>query len=291
MNKKANKTVLETILDWSADRPLWQRDALRRIVTGGTPDEAGVIDILALCKKEHGVEGIALAPEALEAAHLPAAPVGGESIALASVGDIAGVNQLAPGQSLPFEPAGLTVVYGPNGSGKSGYGRVLKRVCRARKSGEIMPDAYNPSPAGKATGTFSILKDGVAAPPVSWTDDNKPDAVLSAISVFDRDCGSVHVQEKNEVAFRPFGLDIPDDLAGVCQALKQKLGAEETQLNAVRDPAFDKPTWIPATPVGAIMSAPRPGDRIEIDGDAFLIQGEPVRDRERLVWTVDLRPA
>lgn len=35
---------------------------------------------------------------------------------------------------------------------------------------------------------------------------------------------------------------------------------------------------------------PRPGDRLEIDGDAFLIQGEPVRDRERLVWTVDLRP-
>ena len=39
------------------------------------------------------------------------------------------------------------------------------------------------------------------------------------------------------------------------------------------------------------VPAPRPGDRIEIDGDAFLIQGEPVRDRERLVWTVDLRPA
>ena len=36
---------------------------------------------------------------------------------------------------------------------------------------------------------------------------------------------------------------------------------------------------------------PRPGDRIEIDGEGFLIQGEPVRDRERLVWTLDLRPA
>ena len=36
---------------------------------------------------------------------------------------------------------------------------------------------------------------------------------------------------------------------------------------------------------------PCPGDRVEIQGDAFLIQGEPVRDRERLVWTVDLRPA
>ncbi|MFN3644728.1 MAG: hypothetical protein ACK4TB_17600 [Gemmobacter sp.] len=41
----------------------------------------------------------------------------------------------------------------------------------------------------------------------------------------------------------------------------------------------------------ADVANPRPGDRIEIDGDAFLIQGEPVRDRERLVWTVDLRPA
>ena len=41
----------------------------------------------------------------------------------------------------------------------------------------------------------------------------------------------------------------------------------------------------------AEVANPRPGDRIEIDGDAFLIQGEPVRDRERLVWTVELRPA
>ena len=41
----------------------------------------------------------------------------------------------------------------------------------------------------------------------------------------------------------------------------------------------------------AEVPAPRPGDRIEIEGEAFLIQGEPVRDRERLVWTVDLRPA
>ena len=39
------------------------------------------------------------------------------------------------------------------------------------------------------------------------------------------------------------------------------------------------------------VAHPRRGDRIEIDAGAYLIQGEPVRDRERLVWTVDLRPA
>ena len=41
----------------------------------------------------------------------------------------------------------------------------------------------------------------------------------------------------------------------------------------------------------AEVANPRAGDRIEIDGEGFLIQGEPVRDRERLVWTVDLRSA
>ena len=41
----------------------------------------------------------------------------------------------------------------------------------------------------------------------------------------------------------------------------------------------------------AEVPTPRPCDRLEIDGEAFLIQGEPMRDRERLVWTVDLRPA
>lgn len=52
--------------------------------------------------------------------------------------------------------------------------------------------------------------------------------------------------------------------------------------------------WSEATRVDlrlAEVPNPRPGDRVEIDGDTFIIQGEPVRDRERLAWTVDLRPA
>jgi hypothetical protein len=36
---------------------------------------------------------------------------------------------------------------------------------------------------------------------------------------------------------------------------------------------------------------PRPGDLIVIGVDSFTIQGEPVRDRERLIWSLDLRPS
>ena len=39
----------------------------------------------------------------------------------------------------------------------------------------------------------------------------------------------------------------------------------------------------------AEVANPRPGDRIVINGETFVVQGEPVRDRERLVWTLDTR--
>ncbi len=39
------------------------------------------------------------------------------------------------------------------------------------------------------------------------------------------------------------------------------------------------------------QSHPRPGDLIVIGADSFTIQGEPIRDRERLIWTLDLRPS
>lgn len=35
---------------------------------------------------------------------------------------------------------------------------------------------------------------------------------------------------------------------------------------------------------------PRPGDRVMINGEIFEVQGEPIRDRERLIWTLDLHP-
>ena len=38
------------------------------------------------------------------------------------------------------------------------------------------------------------------------------------------------------------------------------------------------------------VASPRPGDRLVLDGEAFVVQGEPTRDRERLVWTLDARP-
>jgi hypothetical protein len=38
------------------------------------------------------------------------------------------------------------------------------------------------------------------------------------------------------------------------------------------------------------IESPRPGDTLEVDGGTFVVQGKPVRDPERLIWALDVRP-
>ena len=38
------------------------------------------------------------------------------------------------------------------------------------------------------------------------------------------------------------------------------------------------------------VAAPAEGDTIEVNGTVYVIQGEPIRDAEQLIWTVEARP-
>ena len=258
MNKSAvlPKTVLETILEWSQDRPVWQRDALRRIVSKGRPDAGDLKALIDLCKQGRGGKSTALKPNPLKKAHLPANPGQGAAVSLVSIADVDGVNNLAPGQTLAFVQDGITIIYGDNGTGKSGYARILKRACRARHPGKIESNVYAQQPPrtrAKAAITYSI--GGKRQTPEKWQDGEHPHAILSAVSVFDSDCASVHIKEKNEVAFRPFGLDVPDELANVCQAVKDSLTTEQKQLEKGQNPIFLKPSWKETTAVGRALAA------------------------------------
>ncbi len=62
-----------------------------------------------------------------------------------------------------------------------------------------------------------------------------------------------------------------------------------------RDIEFSDITVHTATAVFEIrrrdVPAPQAGDVIVHDGDSFVVQGEPRLDAERLIWTLDTRPA
>lgn len=58
---------------------------------------------------------------------------------------------------------------------------------------------------------------------------------------------------------------------------------------------FGETRLVSATAVVEVRTADVPalaaGDSFEIAGESFVVQGEPVRDGERLVWTAELRDA
>jgi hypothetical protein len=119
-------TVLSEILDWSKDRPEWQRDALRQVFSSGTIGPGELDQLAGLCKAARGL-GEPKVAHVLAAEHLAVQSKSAVTVTLTSVTHAQGVNALAPDQTITFGP-NLTVVYGKNAAGKSGYTRILKSM-------------------------------------------------------------------------------------------------------------------------------------------------------------------
>lgn len=218
-------TVLKEILQWSQDRPTWQREALRRLVLNGELADEDISSLAEICKSGHGLsvqrDTVPLAKE-----HVPD-QTAGAPVSLVSIFHHRGVNALAENQTLKFGP-GLTVVYGDNGAGKTGYIRILKSACRARGPEKILGNVVSGT---TPLAPVVAIKYKVGAEPDSreWAGGNE-DEFVSRVSVFDTQCAAVYLTEKTDVAFRPFGLDLFDNLVKACKAVRKKLESEQRAL-------------------------------------------------------------
>ncbi len=217
--------VYSDILTWSKTIPVWQRDALRRLLNDSL-SQTDYDELVDLCLVENGIESQLPSPLSsipLSEDHLPVRDVITGPVTLTSIHHATNVNKLDPSSMLQFNPAGLTVIYGMNGSGKSGYSRILKQVCRSRHSDvRVYPNVYD---AATATVPSAIIdyQNGALPSSCSWCHGQPSDPALSSVTVFDSRCAQVYVTHSNEVAYRPFGLDILDKLAATVDELKRTI--------------------------------------------------------------------
>ena len=219
-------TVLNEILDWSEDRPPWQREALRRLVVGGELSDDDLESLAEICKATHGLaEPQEVVPLAQE--HVPDEGGASTAVSLVSIFHHRGVNALAENQTLHFCP-GLTVVYGDNAAGKTGYIRILKSVCRARRQEQILGNVV--SGVTPYTPVVAIKYRLDAKSDAREWAEGGDDEFISRVSVFDAQCAAIYLTEKTDVAFRPFGLDLFDKLVKACQAIRKQLEKEQHSL-------------------------------------------------------------
>ena len=232
--------VLAAILEWSPGRPMWQRDALRRLID----NESGLSDsdyseLYVLLKKGSGIEvDNDLTATPLAGEHLPTDPTPEETVTLVALRELENVNRIPNDQTLTFSETGMTVIYGDNGTGKSGYARVMKRACRARGQLEpIHPNANDPAAAQNVpTAKFDVMVAGTPRE-IAWSHDSTSPDLLSTISVFDSRCARSYLTEEQDVAYLPYGLDIMGNLANqVILKLSDMLTADLARINIEKLP-------------------------------------------------------
>lgn len=201
--------VLPEIIAWSRERPLWQQDALRRLVEQPSLTPNDYDELVALCKLEIGIKAEnSPLPKPLASAATSAAAEGTRAVRLKRVHSVKHVNALRDDQTLAVSPTGLTVVYGDNGAGKSDYVRILKQVCRARggkdavysnvfaddtapPSAVVCYDVLYASPP--ITGTATVGEQPVADIEIKWGAGAASPTDLTQVSVFDSKSASVYV--------------------------------------------------------------------------------------------------
>lgn len=212
--------------DWFKGRPAWLQDAARRLLQNGELNPADIDQLTILCKKEAGVD---IKPDRqLQAIGIPEGTLGHEAksfdLRLVAMKDLQGINALAPRKPLEFGDGNLTIVYGPNGSGKSGYVRILKHACGARHIGKILSNVYAEAPASQRYKIIYMVNQ--ERKESAWLIDDGIISDLSAVEVYDSDCGEVYINEENEVAYEPKLLGFLQELVKISDIVSGKIDTE-----------------------------------------------------------------
>ena len=220
--------VLQEVLAWAETLPGWQSDALRRLFEDEILSNEDEAEVEALLKAENGIpSAVPIQPRRLSRQVIPfgAGQAQPKKIVIKGMANLKNVNALQESQTLKFGETGLTTTYGDNGVGKTGYGRALKKACRARDSKEkIHPNVFKEG-SGKASAIFHLSIEGTDHPE-HWEDGGVPSELLTSVAVFDAKCARAYLDDENSLAYMPYGLETLDRLTKLCVRLKEKALAE-----------------------------------------------------------------
>jgi hypothetical protein len=226
---------------WFAERPVWMREAVNRLLHKGTLNGDDIKHFVRLAKCEVGIdEGYpssnSVIPVRVSFQEVPLQ----NTLKLISISCLKGINALAPRRPLILDRGPLTVVYGLNASGKSGYIRVLKHASGQRKPGPLHTNVFS---IGKEEQSckFKCEIDGVAKE-LDWNLSQGALAELRGLQVYDSACASIYINEENEASYEPFELTLFTQLTEACGRVHSALEAE----------IISKPQRKPGMPPGLV---------------------------------------
>lgn len=231
--------IYNEILIWASNKPLFLKDALRRIITNTTITSVDIDELVLLLKKENGDNTVTLKAIPIDNTHVPSTTRSGTLYPkLISIKDPINICALHDLAHLQFPNNGLTVVYGNNGSGKSSYSRILKKLCWSRNSNiELKKNVFTPS-ANQQKVDFIIEDNGVNTP-FQWLENSASHTALNSVFIFDNACGDIYVNNENPTQYKPIGIDVLERLIPLLSEISQRLNIESAAYNTQK-PLLDQ---------------------------------------------------
>jgi len=284
----------EQIIEWSASRPDWQREVLKRVASGQTlsdKDYDSLVDLLlSPSQSPHVNFGLI---------DFPQVNVGDPAVLLISVSQPEHVNALSSDKPLTFGEVGLTIIYGDNGSGKSGYARLLKRIARSRHHEEVLSDVFKDTVLSRPKAALAV-RVGSKEVSLIWPDSTPPE--LQRMIFYDCECGKAYVAVEADFPYRPTSLFVMDGLIEACIAIRTRIDMklEENARSAKVLPVVDND--IRNTEGGRYLAELSGRSSVEFlaevdrrlnefgesltelrEQEARLLSGDPSKERQKLI--------
>lgn len=224
------------IVEWSMDRPYWERLALRALAREELIDAPLLNQFADVAAAEAG--GLTPDGATLTISDFGTGSSERNTVVLLGVREPLAVNALAWEEGVEFNPEGITLIYGENGSGKSGYARVIKTITRSRHSTEVLGDVFRPPSPQSAYVHFRIGDQDLN---IHWPNDTNDH--LRRVSFYDSACAARYLSMDTEVAYRPSAIALLDQLVNVSGQVRSVL--EGRRASSAKDPIR-----LPQVPLG-----------------------------------------
>jgi energy-coupling factor transporter ATP-binding protein EcfA2 len=233
--------VQKELEDWLHSQEDWLQAAAEKLAHTGEPlTDSDIDEITALLKTPEGRKKTSHR----KYPQLVHGTSAGPNVRLVSIGNVEGIDRLAPRTPLSFGDKPLCVIYGHNGSGKSGYTRILARASGKPRAASLRPNAYASEPvAQKCTITYSL--NGVEQA-VEWDPKSGPIEDLRCIDIFDTDTAEHYLSQETTASYSPPAVTLLDRLAKTCDRINARLQEEQNACRSTppRIPSHLKDTEI-----------------------------------------------
>lgn len=212
-------------LDWIHLQPHWVQSAVKMIYAQVEIKDTQIDELLALLKTKEGQSKVSKVDFT---GLLKSSSNAVNDLRLLSIGNIEGIDALAPRSPLPFLP-NLSVIYGHNGSGKSGYARIIKKICGKPNAADLLPNVFK-SASQKRECTVVANVNGEEKTFI-WQANGKPVDELMSVDVYDSQSGIFYIDKEQEVSYVPNEVAVFETLVIAFQKLQQKLKAEQDAIS------------------------------------------------------------